>query len=165
MGAKPSPQARRAAAARAVNFALSQNWNDSRTAFSLFLLGRLSVGVDRALARSTLSDAYAIYAARSDTAYHSAHVALQLSAIALLDRNFDESLRLANIAIPIARTAGNATLLASLMMTKAESLTALGRASEARMVRLDSLGWARYGFGTDEQVLARSGEIASLARR
>lgn len=165
MGAQPSANARRAAAARAVNFALSQGWNDSRTGFSLFLLGRLSVGADRGLARAALSDAYAIYTARSDTAYHAAHVALQLSAIALLDNNFDEALRLTNTAIPIARTAGNATLLASLMMTKAEALTALGRASEARLVRLDSLGWARYGFGTDEQVLARSSEIASLARR
>ncbi|MEM5474837.1 DUF2927 domain-containing protein [Pacificibacter sp. AS14] len=164
MGAQPSSDARRAAATRAVNFALSQNWNDSRTGFSLFLLGRLSVGVDRDLARAALSDAYAIYAARSDTAYHGAHVALQLSAIALLDSDFNEALRLTNTAIPVARTAGNATLLASLMLTKAEALTALGRASEARLVRLDSLGWARYGFGSDEQVHARSSEIASLAR-
>lgn len=165
MGAQPSLDARRAAAARAVNYALVQGWNDSRTGFSLFLLGRLSVGANRGLAKAALSDAYAIYTARSDTTYHAAHVALQLSAIALLDYNFDEALRLTNTAIPIARTAGNATLLASLMMTKAEALTALGRASEARLVRLDSLGWARYGFGTDEQVLARSSEIASLARR
>lgn len=164
MGAQSDLDARRAAATRAVTFARSQGWNDQRTGFSLFLLGRLSVGVDRALARSALLEAYAIYSARSDTAYHSAHVALQLSAIALLDGDFDAALRITNSAIPIARTAGNAALLASLMMTKAEALTAIGRASEARLVRLDSLGWARYGFGTDEQVLARSSEIASLAQ-
>ena len=165
MGAQTAPEARRAAAKRAVNFALAQDWNDTRTGFSLFLLGRLSVGADRALAQAALNDAYAIYTARSDTAYHGAHVALQLSALALLDGQYDEALRLADTAIPIARTAGNAALLASLMMTKAEALTAIGRASEARLVRLDSLGWARYGFGTDEQVRARSNEIAGLARR
>jgi hypothetical protein len=165
MGAQSAPDARRAAAKRAVHLALAQDWNDTRTGFSLFLLGRLSVGTDRALAQAALTDAYAIYTTRDDTAYHGAHVALQLSALALLDSNYDEALRLANTAIPIARAAGNAALLASLMMTKAEALTAMGRASEARLVRLDSLGWARYGFGTDEQVRARSSEIASLARR
>ena len=37
------------------------------------------------------------------------------------------------------------------------------RASEARAVRLDSLGWARYGFGAEAVVRARMSEIASLA--
>lgn len=155
-------EARISAAKRAV--IASQNWNDNRTGFSLFLLGRLSVGSHRDLARRALNDAYAIYKARTDTAYHAAHVALQLCAIALLDHDYDEALRLANGAIPTARAAGNAALLASLMMTKAEALAAMGRASEARLVRLDSLGWARYGFGTDEQVRARFSEIAGLAR-
>ena len=165
LASQSAPDARRAAAKRAVDIALSQDWNDTRTGFSLFLLGRFSVGTDRALAQAALTDAYAIYTARSDTAYHGAHVALQLSALALLDRDYDKALHLTNRAIPIARDAGNAALLASLMMTKSEALTATGRASEARLVQLDSLGWARYGFGTDEQVRARSSEIAGLARR
>jgi hypothetical protein len=41
----------------------------------------------------------------------------------------------------------------------------MGRSSEARTVRLDSLGWARYGFGPDEVVRARLNEIAALTPR
>jgi hypothetical protein len=165
MGAQSAHEARLSAAKRAVSVAQAQNWNDNRTGFSLFLLGRLSVGTDRDLAKRALNNAFAIYNARADTTYHAAHVALQLSAVALLDHDYDAALRLANDAIPTAHAAGNAALLASLMMTKAEALLAMGRASEARLVRLDSLGWARYGFGTEEQVRARYNEIASLARR
>ncbi|RPE71766.1 DUF2927 family protein [Pacificibacter maritimus] len=164
MRADSSATQRITAASQAVTIAQSENWTDARMGFSLFLLGRLSFGSDPVLAQNALSRAYDIYSTRSDTAYHKAHVALQLSALALLDRNYEQALAYSSDAIPTARAAGNAALLASLMMTKAESLTAMGRASEARMVRLDSLGWARYGFGTDEQVHARTSEIASLAR-
>jgi len=33
------------------------------------------------------------------------------------------------------------------------------------LVRLDSLGWARYGFGSDAEVGARLAEIAAIAPR
>lgn len=165
MGSQTSVSARRAAAKRAVLTARAQGWNDTRTGFSLFLLGRLSVGADRDLAYAALTQAHEIYSARASTAYHAAHVALQLSAIALLERDYDGALKLTSAAMPAAYDAGNAALLASLMLTKAEALRTIGRASEARLVRLDSLGWARYGFGTDEQVLALTRDIANLARR
>ena len=48
-------------------------------------------------------------------------------------------------------------------MVKAEALDVLGRGDEADEVRLDSLGWARYGFGSDAEVRARAREIAALA--
>ncbi|WP_300314288.1 hypothetical protein [uncultured Psychrobacter sp.] len=45
---------------------------------------------------------------------------------------------------------------------RAEALDLTGRVSEAREVRMDSLGWARYGFGADWAVRAKLREIAAL---
>ena len=64
--------------------------------------------------------------------------------------------------MPIAAAHENAALLATLMMFKAEALEMTGRTAEASAVRMDSLGWARYGFGADANVRARLREIASL---
>jgi len=48
------------------------------------------------------------------------------------------------------------------MMFKAEALDNLGRASEASQTRMDSLAWARYGFGSDQNVRTRLREVAAL---
>jgi len=48
------------------------------------------------------------------------------------------------------------------MMFEAEALDMIGNSVEAQAVRLDSLGWARYGFGTDSSVQDRLNEVASL---
>ncbi|MGB0512764.1 MAG: ATP-dependent transcriptional regulator, partial [Paracoccaceae bacterium] len=37
-----------------------------------------------------------------------------------------------------------------------------GRASEARIVRLDSLNWARYGFGSEKHLKTKLREIQAL---
>jgi hypothetical protein len=57
----------------------------------------------------------------------------------------------------------NAALLATLLMIRAEALDATGNPSEARAVRLDSLAWGRYGFGSNAAVGARLSEVAALA--
>jgi hypothetical protein len=67
--------------------------------------------------------------------------------------------------LPIAEASENAALLATLMLLKAEALEIEGRGIEARRVRLDSIGWARYGFGPDWAVRAKLREIASLNPR
>ena len=56
----------------------------------------------------------------------------------------------------------NAALLSTLLLLRAEALDLTGRVSEAREVRMDSLGWARYGFGADWAVRAKLREIAAL---
>ena len=61
--------------------------------------------------------------------------------------------------------AENAALLSTLLMIKAEALEVQGRVVEAQAVRRDSLGWARYGFGSDDSVRARLSEIAALSSR
>ena len=40
--------------------------------------------------------------------------------------------------------------------------TATGRRAEARALWLDSLGWARYGFGSDANVRAAEAEVLAL---
>ena len=47
-------------------------------------------------------------------------------------------------------------------MLRAEALDLSGRVSEGADVRLDSLGWARYGFGSDWSVRAKLREISAL---
>ena len=49
------------------------------------------------------------------------------------------------------------------MMLKSEALALQGRTEASRSVRLDSQGWARYGFGPDRAVQARLDDIAALA--
>jgi hypothetical protein len=58
----------------------------------------------------------------------------------------------------------NAALLSTLLLIQAEALDQLNRSAEARLLRLDSLGWGRYGFGTNSQMGARLSEIAALTR-
>ncbi len=152
------------AAKTAVSIARSEGWSDTRAGFSWFLLGRLSIATDRASAQLALTEAKRIYDARPETRFHSAHVAMQLSALALSEGRYEAAYDISAKAISAARDAENAALLASLMMTEAEALDKLGRVSEARSVRLDSLGWARYGFGSDDVVRTRAAEIASLAQ-
>jgi hypothetical protein len=55
--------------------------------------------------------------------------------------------------------------MATLMLVKSEALKMQGRTAEAQAVRIDSQGWARYGFGSDAQVRARISEIEALAQR
>jgi hypothetical protein len=50
------------------------------------------------------------------------------------------------------------------MMIKAEALDKLGQTAAAAAVRLDSRGWASYGFGSEQTIQARAREIARLAR-
>ena len=158
MGGKTRRKARITAAKRAVAFAQSQGWTDNRKALSLFLLGRLTVYADPETAEGALNEAYSLYAAQRATRYQSAHVAHQLVILALKDRDYDAALRLTKRAIPIARESGNAALLASLMLAQSDALTATGQTAMASRVWLDSLGWARYGFGTAPLVAAVSSE-------
>ena len=74
-----------------------------------------------------------------------------------------DALDLVNRHVAAAAASENAALLATLLMIKAEALEAVGRGAEARAVRLDSLGWARYGFGSDSEVRARLLEIVALS--
>jgi hypothetical protein len=160
------PAAQREAAARqAIGIAQSQGWTDARLAFSHFALGRMMLTRDPATAMAAFTQAGRLYRSLPGGEVHAAHVDMQVAAYALARGDAVQAEALTSRAIPVIAAAENAALMATLMLVKAEALTMLGRDAEARAVRIDSDGWARYGFGSDAQIRARTGEIATLAAR
>jgi hypothetical protein len=161
---RSSPAERRNAAARALAIAQREGWNDPRLAFSHFTLGRAALGHEFDLAVESYLRAAALYS-RPGTEVQAAHVAMQLAAFALSAGRPGTAIALADRHMPVARRSENAALLASLAFVKAEALELQGRLREAEAVRLDSLGWALYGFGSEAEVRLRLGEIAALRPR
>lgn len=162
LSARETPRNRRSAAQNAVSLSTNQGWGDTREAFAHYAYGRLQVGHDSESALSAFERADAIYRADPATRIHSAHIAVQRAAFALSEGDAAATITIADAAIPEARSHQNAALLATLMMFKAEALALQGQTDAANALRLDSLGWARYGFGADIQVQARINEIAAL---
>ncbi|WP_235917163.1 DUF2927 domain-containing protein [Maritimibacter harenae] len=154
---------RRAAATRAVDMARANGWHDTRLAFSLFALGRLNLGINSDLALAAFREAEAIYDSLPDTRLQAAHMGVQLAAHALSLGRGERAMAIVDKHLAAVQSAQNAALLATLLMIKAEALALLGRDAEAQLVRLDSLGWARYGFGSDDEVGARLMEIAAIS--
>ena len=153
------------AAERMIAIAKAQGWTGNRMAFSLFARGRALSGRDVPAAIEAYSQAARIWRSVPGGQIHAAHVDMQLGAFALSSGQFDQVLALTDRAIPVARSHQNASLLASLLAMRAEALDATGRSAEARSARLDTLGWARYAFGSDAQVRERLSGISALARR
>lgn len=153
---------RRAAASEAVAIAESQGWHDNRAGFAWLILGRLLAGSDPSRGLEALLHAQAIYRA-AGLRLQSAHVEMQLAAFALSQGDAEQAMRLADDASGPAMQAQNAALLASLLMVKAEALDLMQRPDDARSVRLDSLAWARYGFGSDAAIRAHLAEIRALS--
>jgi hypothetical protein len=165
LGQRGSDNARRAAAARAVSIAMAQGWRDNRLAFSYFAMGRVNVRSDVGQAVIAFAQAQRIYQSLPGGAVHVAHIDMQMAAFALASGQADEAIRYADRAIPVVRQAENAALLATLHLIKAAALDLSGRGGEASALRLDTASLARYGFGTEGQVRARTAEISALARR
>lgn len=157
-----TPSRRRAAAQQAIQLGNAFGWGGTREAFAHYAYGRLQVGNNADLALASFNAADRIYRADPATQIHAAHIAIQRAAFALSAGNAEAVIRLANGSIPTARDHQNAALLATLMMFKAEALMLQGNKTEAEAVRLDSLGWARYGFGGNVFVQARLNEIRAL---
>ena len=153
---------RRTAARNALGIAQSLGWQDHRRAFAHYAMGRLLAATDPEAALGHFQAADRYYASSPHTTLHRAYVASQLAAHALTRGDGDTALAYVNRAIPIASRYENAALLSTLMLLRAEALDLTGRASEAAHVRLDSLGWARYGFGADWAVRAKMREIGAL---
>ncbi len=156
------PGRRRAAAEQAISIGRTMNWSGPREGFAYYAYGRLQVGNNPDQAFRAFSAADAVYRNGPETSIHAAHIAVQMAAFALATGDASQVMALADSAIPIAESHQNAALLATLMMFKAEALEMLGNVNAASQVRLDSLGWARYGFGHEDLVSARLEEIRAL---
>jgi len=153
---------RRRAAEDAINLARAFGWSGTRPGFASYAYGRLLIGSDPDLALAAFNEAARQFRSAGEARVYEAHVAVQLAAFALGAGDAEATMQLVDSAIPIASRAENAALLATLLMFKAEALELAGRPSEAEVVRLDSLGWARYGLGSETNVRSRLAEISSL---
>lgn len=165
LGGAGSASARANAARQALATAHALGWNDARLAFSYFALGRTTLTSDPDSAIAALSEAGRIYLSLPGGEIHAAHVNMQLAAHALARGEADKAIELVNSTLPTAAAGENAALMATLMLVKSEALAIKGQRADAAAVRIDSQGWARYGFGSDAQINARAAEISALARR
>ncbi|MCW9044155.1 MAG: DUF2927 domain-containing protein [Pseudopelagicola sp.] len=164
LGPGAGPTERRRAAAAALRIAQREGWRDHRLGFSHYAYGRLmqSYDADKAHSHFLLADR-ALRLADGPDSPHRLYVATQLAAHALSAGRGKEALARVTPLLPVAAKLENATLLSTLMLLRAEALELEGRGDEATNVRLDSLGWARYGFGSDWAVRAKLREIAALS--
>lgn len=163
LGPGSSSEERRAAAARALALAERSGWTDHRRAFSHYMVARLMQGEDAEAAQDHYAAAMRVFDVTPGTELHRAYIATQMGAYAISRGDGRRALDLLDQHIPRAEAAENAALLATLLLLKAEALRLEGREAEARAVRLDSLGWARYGFGPDWAVRAKMDEISALS--
>ncbi|WP_238366521.1 DUF2927 domain-containing protein [Mesobacterium pallidum] len=162
LGPGAGPAERRRAAERALQIASSMGWTDHRRAFSHYAMGRLTQAVDPGSALRDFQAADRFYASAPDTELHRAYVAAQLAAHAIGRGDGAAARQIVDRNIGAAARYENAALLATLMMLRAEALALTGEPDLSDSVRLDSLGWARYGFGADWAVRAKMREIESL---
>lgn len=157
-----SPGKRANLAAEAVRIAKAQGWSDNRMAFSLFVQGRVTLNQRPQLAIESFVKSGAIYRELYGTSVHAAHVATQMAAFALSAGQYDTAIKMTEEALPAAFAGENAALMSTLMLIQAQALEQIGRGKEAQDLRLDALGWGRYGFGSDRNVRARVNEIRAL---
>jgi len=150
------------AANDAAAIARDLGWQDHRRALSHYLLGRTLHPREPLLARQHYLTAESFLQGQPGTALHQAKLAVQLAAQDIASGRGEAALERLEPASTTAAAHQNAALLSTLLMLQAEALELTGRMVEARRVRLDSLGWARYGYGADWQVKARLEDIASL---
>jgi len=162
LGRSISSQSRLKAAREAVAIAGSMGWQDHRRAFAHYAMGRVLQAKSPKSAHEHYQLADRFYAQTPGTHLHRAYVATQLSAYAISRGEGAEALRLIQPHVQTAQANENAALLSTLLLLRSEALELENRHAEARSVRLDSIGWARYGFGPDWAVRAKVREIAAL---
>ncbi|MGR3803469.1 DUF2927 domain-containing protein [Marinibacterium profundimaris] len=162
LGPDASPQARHAAANTSLTIATERGWQDHRRSFSHYMVGRMAQITDPELAGRHYASALYYLGDRPGTQLQAAYIVTQVAALDISRGDPATALARLNPAIETAARAENASLMSTLMLLKAEALELLGRPDQARAVRLDSLGWARYGFGADWAVKQKMREISAL---
>lgn len=164
LGREARDTGRVAAAEEALAIARSQGWQDHRTGFAWLTLGRVQGRGKAATARAAFANAAVMFRARN-LPLHAAHADLQLAMFALAAQDWQGAISLADQSISAARIGQDAALLASLMMVKAAALEKTGQQSTADALRLDSLGWARYGMASNAAVRRHLALIDDLANQ
>ncbi len=162
LGAGGSPAARLRGAQAALAIAGQQGWRDHRMGFSEYILGRLLEARDPNAALAHMRRAHAVYSATPATRLYAAQTGVALARDALRRGDAQACLALLQDLPALAEANQNASLLAQVLMLQAEAHAMQGRDDLARAARLDSLGWARYGFGPTWAILAKLQDVADL---
>ncbi|WP_298847725.1 DUF2927 domain-containing protein [uncultured Ruegeria sp.] len=149
LGPGPGSPRQMRAAKKAARIGQQMGWTDHRRAYPHYLLGRMEQFSDPAEAERQFQIAQQFLKATPGTEVHQAYVTTQTAAFALAQDQGPRVLPELDQAIDVMTRAENASLLATLLLLKSEALKQAGQMQQARAVRLDSLGWARYGFGSD----------------
>ena len=137
---------------------------DHRLGVALLTAGRLKLRRDPAAAAEDFSQAYRLFVDRFGAEdIRTAQAGVHLAALAVRTGQFELAIELADRHLPTARAGQNAILVAGLLSIKSEAQLGQGDAAAAQATRLDSLRWARYGFGDADGALAREqAQIAAL---
>lgn len=162
LSGRKSSAVRLNAANSAIQMARALNWNDNRLAFALYVRGKLTLGSNTELSIASFAEAESIYRSDPNTQIHAANISVQAAAFALSAGQANDAITIVDSNIPVVLEAQNAGLLSEMLMIKAEALDFLGQSSEAKTVRLDSIGWARYGIGSEAEIRGRLSEISNL---
>ncbi len=141
-------------AQKAARIGQEQGWTDHRRAYPYYVMGRMEQFDNPQEALRNYQTALQFLRTTPGTEVHQAYITTQTAAYALAQGKGPEVLPELNKAIDVMTRAENASQLATLLLLKSEALNQAGRTAQARSVRLDSLGWARYGFGSE--TVARS---------
>jgi len=149
LGPGPGSPRQMRAAQKAARIGQDLGWTDHRRAYPHYLMGRMVQFDDPEEAQRQYQIAQQFLRATPGTEVHRAHVTTQTAAFALARGQGPSALPELDQAIDVMTRAENASILATLLLLKSEALRQAGRTEQARAVRLDSLGWARYGFGSD----------------
>ncbi len=149
------------AAENAARIGKARGWTDHRRAYPHYLLGRMAQFDDPLEAKRQYDIAMQYLMQTPGTEVHRAHVTTQTAAYSLAQGRGPEVLPQLDNAIDVMTKAENASILATLLLLKSEALNQAGRPEQARAVRLDSLGWARYGFGSDLVMRSVTQEVAA----
>lgn len=162
LGPGSSEVSRKRAANQAVLIARDLGWHDHRRAYSHYVLGRMIQANEPDLAQRHFQTALDFLRQTPNTDLHQAIIRPRMAAYEIAHGNGETALERINPVLPIASRHENAALLATAMLIRAEALDLLGQFATANTVRLDSLGWARYGFGPDWAVQSKVREVADL---
>lgn len=154
------------AADEAVRLAGEMRPVDHRLGVSLLTRGRLTLRRDPAAAAEQFGQAYRLFRDQFGMEdVRTAQAGVHVAALALAADQYETAIRLADLHVPGAMAAQNAVLIAGFLSIKAQAHYDLGELEDAQAVRIDSLRWARYGFGDGDGALAREqAQIAALLR-
>ncbi len=162
LGPGTNRAARSKAADEALRIAETEGWQDGRRGFAHYAKGRVLQAEDAGAAYAQFTQAQAFYNKSEETRLHRAHISTQLAAFALASGDPNRARAIVSPHVAVARDAQNAALLATLQLIQAQALEAEGKTDAANALRLDSLGWARYGFGADWAIELKLREVAAL---